>query len=160
MADDFARAKDLLLGAVNTVLSLANQEKSTATQEPGTSASAQLSRRPSHGSSSCSSTRRATQDRSSQFSRELGSSSSASIEEHRRLFGYKPKKGKLPRPPAKRGRRKGSSTWKKDLICLRDTEQGWKPSSEEKIELAKMGLGLSEALFNVDGDAEHIHSDT
>ena len=43
------------------------------------------------------------------------------------------------------------------MICLRDTEQAWKPSSEEKIELAKMGLGLSEALFNVDGDADHIH---
>ena len=45
----------------------------------------------------------------------------------------------------------------KHASFVSDTEQAWKPSSEEKIELAKIGLGLSEALFNVDGDAEHIH---
>ena len=84
---------------------------------------------------------------------------SASIDEHRRLFGYRPRKGKTPFAGAKRnrGRRKGSTTWKKDCICLRDKEQTWKPSSEEKIELARMGLGLSEVVFNSDGDAEHIH---
>ena len=35
----------------------------------------------------------------------------------------------------------------------------WKPSSEEKIELARIGLGLkSNIAFNSDGDAQHIHS--
>ena len=104
---------DLLLGAVDTVLSLANQENATSTQDPATSASAQLSNRPTHGSSS----HRATQDGSSQFSRAPGSSSSASIEEHRRLFGYKPKKVNSL-GPLKRGRRK-ASTWKTRFICLR-----------------------------------------
>lgn len=32
-----------------------------------------------------------------------------------------------------------------------------KPTPEEKIELAKMGLGLKAVEFNSDGDAEHIH---
>ena len=57
----------------------------------------------------------------------------------------------------KRGRRKGGNIFKKDCICLRDCEQSWKPSSEEKMELAKMGLGLREVVFKTDGDAEHIH---
>ena len=84
---------------------------------------------------------------------------SASIDEHRRLFGYRPQKGKTTFTGTKwnHGHHKGSTTWKKDYICLRDKEQTWKPSSEEKIELARMGWGLSEAVLNSDGDAEHIH---
>ena len=191
MADDFARAKNLLIGAVDTVLTLANQERAqnsdSSHSQAGSGSSSQLSRRSTHepgsslqlsrrstqepGSSSQLS-RRSTQEpgSSSQLSRrstqEPGSSSrwqtlSASIDEHRRLFGYRPRKGKTPFAGAKqnRGRRKGSirTTWKKDCICLRDKEQTWKPSSEEKIELARMGLGLSEVVFNSDGDAEHIH---
>ena len=166
MAGDFARARNLLLGAVDTVLSLANQERAqgTASQnlEAG-SGSSSLSRRSAiqepAGSSSLS--------RRSAIQEPAGSSSqtsrwqtlNASIDEHRRLFGYRPRKSKTPftRTKRNRGRRKGSSTWKKDCICLRDKEQTWKPSSEEKIELARMGLGLSEAVFNSDGDAEHIH---
>ena len=37
-------------------------------------------------------------------------------------------------------------------------DQTWKPSSEEKIELARIGLGLAEIVFQSDGDAEHIHN--
>lgn len=36
-------------------------------------------------------------------------------------------------------------------------EQSWVPHTEEKIELAKMGLGLREVIFDGDGDAAHIH---
>ena len=215
MADDFARARNLLLGAVDTVLSLANQERAQnldssrsqagsgsssrrSTQEPGVSSShlsqrltqdpgnsSQLSRRSTQdpGNSlqlsqrstedpgnSLQLSRRSTQDpgnSSHRSTQEPGSSPqisrwqtlNVSIDEHRRLFGYRPTKSKTPftRTKRNRGRRKGSSTWKKDCICLRDKEQTWKPSSEEKIELARMGLGLSEAVFNSDGDAEHIH---
>ena len=48
---------------------------------------------------------------------------------------------------ANHGLRKGNSTWKKDCICLRDNKQTW----------ARMGLGLSEAVFSSNGDTEHIH---
>ena len=151
MAGDFARARNLLLGAVDTVLSLANQERAQGTASQNLEAGS--------GSSSLS--------RRSAIQEPAGSSSqtsrwqtlNASIDEHRRLFGYRPRKSKtsFTRTKRNRGGRKGSSTWKKDCICLRDKEQTWKPSSEEKIELARMGLGLSEAVFNSDGDAEHIH---
>ena len=43
------------------------------------------------------------------------------------------------------------------LICLKDKEQTWKPSSEDKIELARMALGLKEVVFRSDGDGKHIH---
>jgi hypothetical protein len=80
-----------------------------------------------------------------------------SFQEHRRLFGYKGK-GKRPISQGqKRNRKKGPQTWKKECVCLRDTQQNWRPSSEEKIELARMGLGLRDVVFRSDGDAEHIH---
>ena len=47
--------------------------------------------------------------------------------------------------------------WKIDCICLPDKEQSWKPCSEEKIELARMGLGQKEVFFQSSGDVEHIH---
>ena len=36
--------------------------------------------------------------------------------------------------------------------------QEHKPSAVEKMELAKMGLGLAELSFDYDEDGEHIHS--
>ena len=33
----------------------------------------------------------------------------------------------------------------------------WKPSPEEKMELAKMGLGLREVIFSTNGNADNIH---
>ena len=169
MADGFARARNLLLGAVDTVLSLADQERAQGTALQNSSSShsqsgsgnLQLSRRSTQESSSSSQlSRRSTQEPGSSLQFSTRQTQSASIDEHRRLFGYRPPKGKTPFAGKKgnRGRRKtGSSTWKKDCICLRDKQQSWKPSSEEKIELARMGLGLSQAVFNTDGDAEHIH---
>ena len=144
MAENFARAKNLLLGAVDTVLSLANQERArgTASQDSGSSSqpSRWLTQEP------CSSSHLLTQEpgNSSQLSRRLtqkrGNSSrsltqSASIEEHKRLFGYRPSKGKrlLSGKKQCRGRRKGSSTWRNDCICLREKEQNWRPSSEERL---------------------------
>ena len=36
-------------------------------------------------------------------------------------------------------------------------EQTWLPTTEERIELAKLGLGLKKLTFDADGDAQHIH---
>lgn len=48
--------------------------------------------------------------------------------------------------------------WKKECICLKDSEQEIKPSSEEKIKLAKIGLGLHKLVFEANGNAEHVHN--
>ena len=139
---DFERAKNLLFGAVDTVLSLASQ----ANQIPTAGGSGSSSVCGSQSSSRVSQRfAAATQNRGSV------------IEEHSRLFGYKPSKGKRLKNVRGTSRRKGSGKWKKDCICLRDKDETRKPSSEKKVELAKMGLGLSEVFFDNDGDAEHIH---
>ena len=139
---DFDRAKNLLIGAVDTVLSLASQANQTPTARGsgsslvcGSQSSSRVSQRPAA----------ATQNRGTV------------IEEHGRLFGYKPSKGKRLKNVRGTSRRKGSGKWKKDCICLPDKEETLKPSSEKKIELAKMGLGLSEVFFDTDGDAGHIN---
>ena len=82
---------------------------------------------------------------------------SAALKEHQRLFGFKPSKSTSRSAAKRKGKQPGRSTWKKDCICLRNVEQTWRPSSEEKMELAKMGLGLKEAVFKCDGDGSHIH---
>ena len=48
--------------------------------------------------------------------------------------------------------------WKKECICLRYCRQESKPSSEEKIKLARIGLGLKEVVFDANGDVESIHN--
>ena len=136
---DFDRAKNLLIGAVDTVLSLASQANQTPTARGlgsssvcGSQSSSRVSQRPAA----------ATQN--------LGTV----IEEHSCLFWYKPSKEKRLKNVRGTSGRKGSRKWK-DCICLRDKEETLKPSSEEKIELTKMGLGLSEVFFDTDGDAGH-----
>ena len=90
--------------------------------------------------------------------------SSSTLSVHQQLFGFKPSKvvfTNKQRGKAKcaAGRRKkpGRSTWKKDCVCLRDSQHTWKPSPEEKMELAKVGLDLREGIFNTTGNADHIH---
>lgn len=139
MAENFSRARSLLLGAVDTMLALAN---AGASPQAGSSSG--------HGHPGPSS----QQVPCSSILALVSRCQLTSAEEHRKLFNYKPSlKGKRPISAQKRGWRKAGLTWKKDCICLRDREQSWKPSSEEKIELARMGLGL----FKSDGDTEHIH---
>ena len=96
-------------------------------------------------------------------------STASQIDEHRRLFSGFHRQGTRFEPPkavrrkgkgkyvANASRRSGRSVWKKSTICLRDKDQVCKPSAEEKMVLAKMGLGLAELVFDFDGDAEHIH---
>ena len=80
----------------------------------------------------------------------------ADISEHKRLFGFKPSRSKAR---GKKGRleKRGPILWKKECICLRDSQEDWKPGSEEKIELARMGLGLKSLKFESDGNAQHVH---
>lgn len=138
-SDSFKRARDLLIGAVDTVIKIAAREK----DRPATQTEQECSSQSSAGSS---------------------------IAEHRRLFGFQPSKlGKKPVSANKRSTfrraaapaqrpKPGRNTWKKDCICLRDREQEVKPTPEEKMELAKMGLGLAEVVFSNNGNAEHNNS--
>ncbi len=49
------------------------------------------------------------------------------------------------------------SVFTKDCVCLKFQDQTWIPQVQERIELAKLGLGLKKLTFNADGDAQHIH---
>ena len=47
--------------------------------------------------------------------------------------------------------------WTKEVIFLKDCDQETSPSTEEKIELAQLNLGLKKVVFSREGDANHIH---
>ena len=78
------------------------------------------------------------------------------------MFGFQPSKSsttkKSTRSVKSKRRSAKTSTWRKDCIVLKDSQQTWKPSPEEKMELARIGLGLSEVTFNANGNAEHLHT--
>ena len=88
-------------------------------------------------------------------------SSTSALPEHQPLFGFKDSKASLPSKQKGKatGRMKkpGRTTWKKECVCLLDSQQTCKPSPKEKMELAKMGLGLCELTFNASRNADHIH---
>ena len=72
--------------------------------------------------------------------------------EHSRPFGFQPSKSVNSKRKARSSIQSKSKplkpvTWRKDCVVLRDCQQSWKPSSEEKIELAKMGFGVNWANF-------------
>lgn len=134
--ENFSRARNILLGAVDTVLALASPSQGSSAPDPRPGPSGLSSQQPH-----------------TRVQPNTPSSNTVSFQEHRRLFSYK---GKRP-ISQKRSRKKGPQTWKKECVCLRDRQQNWRPSSEEKIELARMGLGLRDVVFRGDGDAEHIH---
>ena len=67
-------------------------------------------------------------------------------------------KGKGKRRVICSARQRARVTWKKSCVCLKNASQKRNPSALEKMDLAKMGLGLAELNFDYDGDAEHIHS--
>lgn len=146
--ESWERAKKLLLGAVDVVLQM--KEKNT----DGTSG----------GSSH-------TQDESEERTKrqrlstpETSQSTSiqkkpSAYEEHRRLFGYQPSKVCCSKRGTRKGKTKKKSlgTWTREVICLKDSEQEFSPSTEEKIELAQLNLGLRKLVFSAEGDAAHIH---
>ena len=87
--------------------------------------------------------------------------------EFSRLFGYRPdvsqkkqhtsRKRKFPRGTFSSQKRARISTWKKETVCLRYKDQTKAPDTLEKMELAKLGLGLKELSLDADDDAMHIH---
>lgn len=40
---------------------------------------------------------------------------------------------------------------------MRLHNQTWVPTTEDRIQLGRIGLGLKKLVFNVEGDAQHIH---
>ena len=120
--NSFARARNLLLGAVDTVFQLATSEKDDG----------------STGSTSN------TQSQTTTTLTGQGSSTSA-LSEHQRLFGYKPSKAALSSKQKGKAteqmKKPGRTTWKKECVCLRGSQQTWKPSPEEKNGTSKNGLG-------------------
>ena len=85
---------------------------------------------------------------------------SAVLEEHSKIFKFNPSKqytakchnkGKGP------ATRSGTSYWKKNTFCLSDHKQQFKPTPEEKIALAKIGLEVKCLLFNLEGNTHHVH---
>ena len=88
----------------------------------------------------------------------------SAYEEHRTLFNYRPsgstrvtgkksacRGGKLP-PPKK------PTSWVKEAACLLYKHQVKPPTTEERIKLARVGLGAKELTFDSNGDAFHVHS--
>ena len=169
--DNFKRAKDLLLGAVETVIEIAQQTASSSSSSPNPRPSTplSLSGQPSTSTSkpkSFLSLGSNARSRSTDKQVPLHCSDSV-ISEHKRVFGYKPSKAYSKArcnkgrsaPGQFRGKAKapGKSIWKRDCICLSESDQTWKPSPEEKM---KLGLGLKEISFIVDGDEDHVHDAT
>ena len=158
--ENFERAKSLLIGAVDTVIELAQQSSTITTpSRPGQQA----------GMPSCSGASLLPRVPDPPQSSEPGPSRGASITrhgsrvitEHKKIFDFKPSKTSKLLKSAKTKKSKskavGRALWKRECICLRETDQTWKPSGEEKIKLAKMGLGMKEINFLSDGDEDHVH---
>jgi hypothetical protein len=139
--DHMERAKRLLLGAVDTVLGLATESNGDV-QPTSTSRLARINRPNRDPAPTCSSSL----------------SRSISIEHKRSINPFKPSKSYNRKMSEWKKRTvKAPSKWRRDCICLSEMEQTWKPSPEEKMELAQMGLGLKEVSFDSDGDADHVH---
>lgn len=148
--EPFQRAKQLLIGAVDAVIQLASQGES-ASSNGSTARSSGGTAGPTSNSLSLNSA----------TTRGSCSTNALAIAEHSKLFGFKPSKA-TTKSKSRSGRKKQPSkpkvvTWKKDCILLKDSQQTWKPSPEEKIDLARMGLGLSQVTFDCSGDSDHVH---
>ena len=148
---DWRSTATLLRGALDRV------ERHIQSTVPGSSSSEEIPSTSSHGSDSTAVSQ----------PRETGSTARSEFD---RLFGYRPdvsqrgsratgKKRKGPRNPRSVvDQKRARSIWKKDTVCLRFKDQSRGPDTLEKMELAKLGLGLKELSYDIDGDALHIHS--
>ena len=143
MADEpMERAKNLLLGAVETALRIANTRENVTVTPPFQTS--QVPRSPLTPA-----TGRLT-----------------AYDEHKRLFGHSPghssrgkgtKRRHSSKSHEKSPKKKIQPKWKKEAFLLRECNQVSKPTVEEKMSLAKSGLGLKQLAFDVEGDAQHIH---
>ena len=147
--ESWERAKKLLLRAVDVVLQM--KEKNTDGEASGSSL---------------------TQDESDERTKRQrlftqakpGASSSlekrpTAYEKHRRLFGYQPSKVCFSKRSNRngKGKKKAVGIWTREVICLKDSNQECSPSTEEKIELTQLNLGLRKLFFSAEGDAAHIN---
>ena len=115
--------------------------------------------------SSSTSTRGRSTLQQSAPSRASGSDDKPRLE-FEKIFSYKPdvsqsrkrSRQQSRQKAAKRGNREQVKLWKKETVCLRFKDQAKAPDMEEKMALAKSGLGLKELSFSVDGDSLHIHN--
>lgn len=148
MSDDIEKAKSLLLGAIDAALRIASHSPSS--QEPVSSEALD--------ETSCG-----TANLPSNIPLPRSSPNTA-YNEHRRLFGYQSFKGKGKGKGSAKGSKKPApkrlkqpKTWTKDVICLRERDHSWRPSTVEKMDLAKVGLGLKRLSFDIEGTSQHIH---
>ena len=92
----------------------------------------------------------------------------SALEEHRRIFGFRPPVGPAARRPpvTSRGARGNPSgrpyyvpknTFTRLFVCLANTEQDVMPDASERIPLSMAGLGEAKIVFNKDGNAIHVH---
>lgn len=49
-------------------------------------------------------------------------------------------------------------TWTREVICLKGCDQETSPSTEKKIKLVQLNLGLRKLVFGMDDNANHIHN--
>lgn len=107
---------------------------------------------------------------------QTSAAAAAAVDEHRRIFGYRPSRAsaRLPiRPPARRigrGRIRGTpypgassskskskNTFTRAFVCLSNMNQTLPPNAAEKISLSLAGLGEEKITFNKDGESQHVH---
>lgn len=155
-AKDWKSTATLLRGALDRVerhITRSQEEQSTSSSDPQGAQSTSSSARSSEG--------------------DLRSSTSTPRGEFNRLFGYRPdvsqhvRETNKPKAKKRKGmgratpcqtRARAGYTWKKETVCLRFKDQTKGPDCTEKMELARIGLGLKELSFDSDGDAIYIHS--
>ena len=91
-------------------------------------------------------------------------------EEQCRLFGYKPsvsgvlgKRSAFGKYNLGKGPKRNKATplrqlWRKEVACLRHTSTTRVPDTEEKMLMAKLGLGCKELTFDLEGDEAYLHA--
>ena len=107
--------------------------------------------------------RSSSEQHSSSYAVKLGGQGpNLGIGEHRRLFGgyqpsrqYNRKKGKGSTSGVKKAK---PIYWKKNSFCLASCCQILKPTPQQKIQLATIGLTTKVLHFEVGGTAHHVHS--
>ena len=170
--ESFEKAKRLLLGALDTVLHAATHLRANdnGAGDGPSSTPRPSAHRPIVRDSEMSSPYSSQSETSTTQKTFTGCTSkdvsvgSVGLQEHRCLFKFQPSKATIRACSrrnvtlkAKRGKR-GPSTWKKECICLSSCDQLSIPSTEDRMVLAKMGLGLKELLFDVDDGPVEIHT--
>ena len=150
MDNSWTKAKGMILDALTEVERLSKSTPSTPVR------SSDVYQAPSQHASSSSSIDLTTRQSPAKKRR------ISAFEEHKKIFGFKHldfshnRKGKRSKA-AHYKKKKKVPTYTKDTICLKFQDQTWLPSTEERIKLSKLGLGLKKLVFEADGDPQHIH---